>query len=47
MDRFLKNSVHINELSAAVFHNLRNIKRIGNKLDFDSTETITQALIMS
>ena len=28
MDRFLKNSVHINKLSAAMFHNLRNIKRI-------------------
>ena len=26
MDRFLKNSVHINKLSAAMFHNLRNIK---------------------
>ena len=28
MDKFLKNSVHINMLSAAMFHNLRNIKRI-------------------
>ena len=28
MDRFLKNSVHINKLSAAMFHNHRNIKRI-------------------
>ena len=47
MDRFLKNSVHINKLSASVFHNLRNIKRIQNKLDYDSTKTIIQALIMS
>ena len=47
MDRFLKNSVHINKLSAVMFHNLRNIKRIQNKLDFDSTKTIIQALIMS
>ena len=47
MDRFLKNSVHINKLSAAMFHNLRNIKRIWNKLDFDSTKTLIQALIMS
>ena len=46
MDRFLKNSVHINRLSAAMFHNLRNIKRIRNKLDFDSTKTLIQALIM-
>ena len=28
IDRFLKNSVHINKLSAAMFHNLRKIKRI-------------------
>ena len=34
MDRFLKNSAHINKLSAAMFHNLRNIKRIQNKLDY-------------
>ena len=47
MDRFLKNSVHINKLSAAMFHSLRNIKRIQNKLDFDSTKTLIQALIMS
>ena len=47
IDRFLKNSVHINKLSAAMFHNLRNIKRIWNKLDFDSTKTVIQALIMS
>ena len=47
MDRFLKNSVHINKLSAAMFHSLRNIKRIWNKLDFDSTKTLIQALIMS
>ena len=47
MDGLLKNSVHINKLSAAMFHNLRNIKRIQNKLDFDSTKTIIQALIMS
>ena len=47
MDRFLKNSLHINKLSAAMFHNLRNIKRIQNKLEFDCTKTIIQALIMS
>ena len=47
MDRFLKNSVHINKLSVAMFHNLRNIKRIQNKLDFDSIKTLIQALIMS
>ena len=28
MDRFLKNSMHINKLSATMFNNLRNIKRI-------------------
>ena len=47
MDRFLKNSSHINKLSAAMFHSLRNIKRIQNKLDFDSTKTLIQALVMS
>ena len=47
MDRFLKNSVHINKLSAAMFHSLRNIKRIQNKLDFDSTKALIQALVMS
>ena len=47
MDRFLKNSVHINKLSASMFHNLRNIKRICNKLEYDSTKTIIQALNMS
>ena len=46
-DRFLKNSAHINKLSAAMFHSLRNIKRIQNKLDFDSTKTLIQALVMS
>ena len=30
-----------------MFHNLRNIKWIWNKLDFDSTKTIIQALILS
>ena len=47
MDRFLKNSAHINKLSAAMFHSLRNIMRIQNKLDFDSTKTLIQALVMS
>ena len=26
MDKLLKNSVHVNKLSAMMFHNLRNIK---------------------
>ena len=43
----MKNSVHANKLSAMMFHNLRNIKWIRNKLDFGSTKTIIQALIMS
>ena len=43
----MKNSVHINKLSAMMFHNLRNIGQNQNKLDFDSTKTIIQALIMS
>ena len=47
MDRFLKNSVHINKLSSAMLHNLWNIKKIWNKLDFDSTKSLIQALIMS
>ena len=47
MDKLLKNSVHVNKLSAMMFHNLRNIKRIQNKLDFDPTKTIIQALILS
>ena len=47
MDKLLKNSVHVNKLSATMFHNLRNIKQIWNKLDFDSTKTIIQALILS
>ena len=47
MVRFLKNSVHVKKLSSAMFHNLRNIKRIPNKLDFDSIKTLIQALVMS
>ena len=47
MDKLLKNSVHINKLSAMMFHNLRNIRQIQNKLDFDSTKTVIQALNMS
>ena len=47
MDKLLKNMAHVNKLTATMFHNLRNIKQIKSKLDFDSTKTIFQALILS
>ena len=47
MDKLLQNMVHVNKLSATMFHNLRNIKQIQNKLDFDLTKTTIQALILS
>ena len=47
MDKLLKNMAHVNKLIATMFHNLRNIKQIQSKLDFNSTKTIIQGLILS
>ena len=47
MDRFCKNTKHINYLSSVLCHQLRNIQNIRGKLDFDTAETVVQALILS
>ena len=47
MDKLMKNMAHVNKLTATMFHNLRNIKWNQSKLDFNSTNTIIQALILS
>ena len=47
MDKFMKNSVHINRLSSCLFVMIKNITRIRPFLDKETCKTIIQALIIS
>ena len=47
MDRFCKNTKHINHLSSSLCYQLRNICNIRGKLDFDTAKAVVQALILS
>ena len=47
MDRFCKNTKHINHLSSTLCYQLRNIRNIRGKLDFNTAKTVVQALIIS
>ena len=47
MDNLLKNHIHINKLTSSLYHHLWNINKIRGKLDFESTKTIIQTLILS
>ena len=47
MDRFCKNTKHINHLSSLLCYQLRNIHNIRGKLDFNTAKTVVQALILS
>ena len=47
MDMFCKNNWHINHLSSSLYHQLRNIRNIRGKLDFDTAKLVVQALILS
>ena len=47
MDRFCKNTKHINHLSSSLCYQLRNIRNIRGKLDFNTAKTVVQALILS
>ena len=47
MDKFCKNTKHINYLSSLLCYQLRNIWNIRGKLDFNAAKTVVQALILS
>ena len=47
MDKFMKNSVHINHLSSCLYVMIKNITRIRPFLDKETCKTIIQALIIS
>ena len=47
MDNTLKNQFQINKLTSSTFNQLMNIGSICSKLDWDTTENIIQALVMS
>ena len=47
LDRFLKNSNHVNRLIAGLFNQLRNISRIRPRITYQSAQTIVQVLILS
>ena len=47
MDKPYKNTKHINNLSSSQCHQLRNIRNIRGKLDFEAAKTVAQALILS
>ena len=47
MDKFCKNTWHINHLSSSLFQQLRNIRKIRAKLDFDTAKIVVQSLILS
>ena len=47
MDKFCKNTHHINHLSSSLFQQLRNIWKIRAKLDFDTARIVVQSLILS
>ena len=47
MDMFCKNTRHINHLSSSLCQQVRNIRNIRGKLDFNTAKTVVQALILS
>ena len=47
IDRFCKNTKHINHLSSSLCYQLRNIHNIRGKLYFNTAKTVVQALILS
>ena len=47
MDKWCKNTMHINKLSSSLCHQLKNIQNIRGKLDFEAAKTVVQALILS
>ena len=47
MDKFLKNTMHINKLSSSLCYQLKNIQNIRGKLDFEAAKTVVQAQILS
>ena len=47
MNNILKNQFHINKLTSSTFNQMLSIRRICSKLDYESTKTIIQALVMS
>ena len=47
MDKFIKNSVHINHLSSCLYVMTKNIARIRPFLDKETCKTIVKALIIS
>ena len=47
MDRFCKNTKHINHLSSLLCYQLRNIRNIRGKLDFNTAKKVVQAVILS
>ena len=47
MDRFCKNTKHINHLSSSLCYQLRNIHNNRGKLNFNTAKTVVQALILS
>ena len=47
MDRFCKNTKHINHLTSLLCYQLRNIHNIRGKLDFNTAKTVVQTLIIS
>ena len=47
LDKLCKNTIHINKPSSSLCHQLRNIKNIRGKLDFEAAKTVVQSLILS
>ena len=45
MDKWLKNTSHINKITSTLYLSLLKINKIRDKLDFDLVKTIVQALI--
>ena len=46
-DKHLKNTIYVNKLSSALFYIIRNIARVHQLLDQETTKIIVQALIIS
>ena len=47
MENMLKNQCYINNLTCSIFNQMMNTRRICLKLDWDTTKTIIQALVVS
>ena len=47
MDRFYKNTKHIDHLLSSLCYQLRNVCNIRGKLNFNTAKTVVQALILS